>query len=79
MGGRSQLRRGVLPRERLPLVMERVRQNLAGTVEILGEAQSPIPGSGGNIEVWLHLRPLDFRPAPTNSGPAPRGPETEDR
>ena len=36
--------------------MERVRAALDGVARILGEVQSPIPGSGGNIEFWLHLR-----------------------
>jgi hypothetical protein len=35
--------------------MERVRAALKGIARILGEAQSPIPGSGGNTEFWLHL------------------------
>jgi len=53
----DELRHGVLPQDRLDAALERVRHSLEGTVRILGEVQSPIPGSGGNIEFWLHLRP----------------------
>ena len=54
----AELRRGLLPRERLDQAMERVRHSLEGIVRILGEIQSPIPGSGGNIEFWLRLCPV---------------------
>jgi len=67
---RSELLRGVLPRERLPSVMEKVRENLkqlsAPVISpnlrtgALGcaweEAESPILGSGGNVEFWWLLR-----------------------
>ena len=52
---RSELRRGVLAADRLEPALQRVRASLGGVARILGEAQSPIPGSGGNIELWLHL------------------------
>ena len=51
------LQHGVLPQDGLAEAMQRVRRSLEGIVRVLGEAQSPIPGSGGNIEFWLHLRP----------------------
>jgi 23S rRNA (cytidine1920-2'-O)/16S rRNA (cytidine1409-2'-O)-methyltransferase len=51
----SELRRGVLAIDRLDAAMERVRAALNGVVRILGEIRSPIPGSGGNTEVWLYL------------------------
>ena len=46
---------GVLRPERIQEVMGQVRRVLEGTARILGEATSPIPGSGGNTEVWLYL------------------------
>jgi 23S rRNA (cytidine1920-2'-O)/16S rRNA (cytidine1409-2'-O)-methyltransferase len=52
---RSELQRGVLPAERLAPALERVRAALEGIARIEGEVQSPIPGSGGNIEFWLYL------------------------
>jgi 23S rRNA (cytidine1920-2'-O)/16S rRNA (cytidine1409-2'-O)-methyltransferase len=53
---RSELQRGVLAVDGLGPAMERVRAALSGVARILGEVQSPIPGSGGNIEFWLHLK-----------------------
>jgi len=52
---RSQLQRGVLAVDGLGPAMERVRAALSGVARILGEVQSPIPGSGGNAEFWLCL------------------------
>ena len=55
--------RGVLPEAALAGVMERVRADVAaGGFRIVGEADSPIRGSGeknarGNREVLLHLSP----------------------
>ena len=54
--------RGVLPAERLPEVLEQVRADIAGLgLEIVGEIDSPIRGSGdknarGNVEVLMQLR-----------------------
>jgi len=53
---RLELQRGVLAAAGLGLAMERVRAALEGVARILGEVQSPIPGSGGNTEFWLNLR-----------------------
>jgi 23S rRNA (cytidine1920-2'-O)/16S rRNA (cytidine1409-2'-O)-methyltransferase len=55
---RSELQRGLLPADRLAPAMERVRAALNGIARILNEVQSPIPGSGGNIEFWFHLLQL---------------------
>jgi 23S rRNA (cytidine1920-2'-O)/16S rRNA (cytidine1409-2'-O)-methyltransferase len=57
---KSELHRGVLPPDRLPGALDRVRKSLEGLVHILGEARSPVPGSGGNTEFWLHLRPARY-------------------
>jgi 23S rRNA (cytidine1920-2'-O)/16S rRNA (cytidine1409-2'-O)-methyltransferase len=54
---KAELQHGVLPPDRLEPAMQRVRRSLEAVVRILAETQSPIPGSGGNIEFWLHLRP----------------------
>jgi len=40
--------------------LERVRAALGGIARIEAEAQSPFPGSGGNIEFWLHLKTTAF-------------------
>ncbi len=53
---RAQLKHGVLPSELLRSVMDQVRNELAPRCEIIGEAACPLTGSGGNVEVWLHLR-----------------------
>ena len=52
---RSELQRGLLAADALGPAMERVRAALNEIALILGEAQSPIPGSGGNTEFWLRL------------------------
>ncbi|MCU0722147.1 MAG: TlyA family rRNA (cytidine-2'-O)-methyltransferase [Planctomycetes bacterium] len=65
---RHLLVRGVLPPERLPEVLEAVRAACPPSLVIAGEARSPLPGSGGNLEHWLHLRAA---PAPaTEKTPA---------
>jgi len=53
---RSELQRGVLAADGLGSAMARVRVALDGVARIRGEVQSPIPGSGGNTEFWLHLK-----------------------
>jgi 23S rRNA (cytidine1920-2'-O)/16S rRNA (cytidine1409-2'-O)-methyltransferase len=63
---RSELQRGVLAVDRLAPAMERVRAALEGVARIAGEVQSPIPGSGGNIEFWLHL--FQHEPPGTEKG-----------
>jgi 23S rRNA (cytidine1920-2'-O)/16S rRNA (cytidine1409-2'-O)-methyltransferase len=45
--------RNVLPEERIPEVMEIVREHVPDELRILGEAQSPYVGHGGNKETWL--------------------------
>jgi 23S rRNA (cytidine1920-2'-O)/16S rRNA (cytidine1409-2'-O)-methyltransferase len=45
--------KNVLPEERIPEVMEIVRSHIPDELRILGEAQSPYVGHGGNAEVWL--------------------------
>ncbi len=52
---RSVLQGGVLAADKLAAAMERVRATLNEIARILSEIQSPIPGSGGNIEFWLRL------------------------
>jgi len=54
--GRRMLRRGVLPRDRLPEVLCGVREAIPDALDLLGEAESPHRGSGGNVEYWWHLR-----------------------
>lgn len=52
---RSKLGRGVLPPEELPAVLEFVKERIPPGLELLEEGQSPITGSGGNVELWLYL------------------------
>lgn len=47
---------GVLPREHLEDVMRAVRESLPANARIVDEAESPILGSGGNIEKWFLIR-----------------------
>ena len=49
-------RRGVLLPERLPEVMDLVRGSVPAGLALEGEAESPVRGSGGNVEFWLNLR-----------------------
>jgi len=49
-------RRGVLLPERLPEVMDLVRRALPPGLALEAEADSPVRGSGGNVEFWLKLR-----------------------
>ena len=60
---RSELLRGVLPRERLPAVTEKVRENLKPLGCAWEEAESPVLGSGGNVEYWWLTRSVEKRPA----------------
>jgi len=56
---KSLLRRGVLPPDQVRPVFELVCQDiLRAGFEILAAAQSPILGSGGNIEMLTWLRPV---------------------
>jgi 23S rRNA (cytidine1920-2'-O)/16S rRNA (cytidine1409-2'-O)-methyltransferase len=50
------LKHGVLGAERLPSVMESVRSACPVGLVIVAEVTSPLAGSGGNTECWLHLR-----------------------
>jgi 23S rRNA (cytidine1920-2'-O)/16S rRNA (cytidine1409-2'-O)-methyltransferase len=50
------LERGVLPPEHLGGVLDGVRETVDRRLRLVGEAVSPIVGSGGNREVWFHLR-----------------------
>ena len=53
------LRRGVLPDEKVAVVVDTVAASLKGLgVELLDQAASPLPGRAGNREVWFSLRPL---------------------
>ena len=54
---KSLLRGGVLPEEQIEPVMGLLRAAVGEFAELLGEAASPIPGSGGNREWWFLLRP----------------------
>ncbi len=53
---RAWRRRGVLLPERLGEVMGLVRAAVPEGLVLEGEAESPVRGSGGNIEFWLKLR-----------------------
>jgi len=53
----SERRRGVLPLDRLPEIVSRVRTRLGKRAVVKDEAVSPFPGSGGNTEVWLLMAP----------------------
>lgn len=49
------LRKGVLPEELIPEVLESVRALCPSGLTIQGEARSPYQGNGGNIEYWFLL------------------------
>ena len=50
------LRGGVLPAEHLEAVVELVRRQVTEMGwAVAGECPSPLPGAGGNREVWLLL------------------------
>jgi 23S rRNA (cytidine1920-2'-O)/16S rRNA (cytidine1409-2'-O)-methyltransferase len=49
----DQLVKGVLPADRLPAVLARVRDECPPELHILGEVQSSVQGSGGNVEFWV--------------------------
>lgn len=53
---KTELKRGVLPPSLLKAVVQRVKQDLSSIVSIEAEAHCPIPGSGGNTEVWFLLK-----------------------
>lgn len=67
----DQLDKGVLPPERLPYVLARVRAECPPELRVLGEAQSPVQGSGGNVEFWLLVERVSIAPSPP--APSPRG------
>lgn len=51
------LQRGVLPEEHLETVVQRIRRLVAEMGwHLAGECPSPVPGTGGNREVWLLLQ-----------------------
>jgi 23S rRNA (cytidine1920-2'-O)/16S rRNA (cytidine1409-2'-O)-methyltransferase len=52
---RSELDHGVLPPERLQPTLEKVREGLKPLGRAWEEAESPILGSGGNVEFWLAI------------------------
>lgn len=54
---KSLLQRGVLPEEQIEAVMPQLRTAVAEIGVLLGEAPSPIPGSGGNREYWFLVCP----------------------
>lgn len=52
----SDLRRGVLPTDKLPEVLDGVLKAIAPIgLSVINQTQSPIRGHGGNAEVFLHL------------------------
>jgi 23S rRNA (cytidine1920-2'-O)/16S rRNA (cytidine1409-2'-O)-methyltransferase len=55
---KTELKRGVLPSERLEAVLQRVRDALPAAVALCAERRSPLKGAGGNLEAWFHLRPV---------------------
>lgn len=54
---KAELIRGVLPRERLAAALEKVRVELEPLGREWREAESPILGSGGNVEFWWFFPP----------------------
>ncbi len=54
------LNKGVLPPERIPEVVQQVVRSfpLFG-LTLAGQLDSPLPGHGGNREIWLDLRPAE--------------------
>jgi 23S rRNA (cytidine1920-2'-O)/16S rRNA (cytidine1409-2'-O)-methyltransferase len=54
----SQLKKGILPAELVPAVVEAVKANIATAgFELVGVVESPIKGAKGNVEVLALLRP----------------------
>ena len=49
------LRKGVLPEEKIPLVLDLVISRIPYELKINGIVRSPYKGQGGNIEYWLML------------------------
>ena len=55
---RAWLRRGVLPVDKVPVVVATVRASLEDLgVVVTGQVESPLPGHAGNREVFFCLRP----------------------
>lgn len=51
------LRKGILPSEYLPAVLEQVQNEIAAlNIDLLALVRSPIEGAGGNVEILAHLR-----------------------
>jgi 23S rRNA (cytidine1920-2'-O)/16S rRNA (cytidine1409-2'-O)-methyltransferase len=60
---RALLKKGVLPEERVPEIVEKVAADIAAAgFELCGTVESPIKGAKGNVEVLAWLRPV-MRPA----------------
>jgi len=56
--GVSLLRKGVLPQENLPAVLEAVKADIAaGGFQLIEMIESPIRGGEGNVEMLAQLRP----------------------
>ncbi len=55
---RRLLRGGVLSSEGMEPTVEGVRQMVRRMACLADEAESPIPGSGGNVERWFLVRPF---------------------
>jgi len=54
----SQLKKGILPAELLPSVLESVKADIeAAGFELIGTVDSPIKGAKGNAEVLALLKP----------------------
>lgn len=52
---KGELIHGVLPRERLQATLDKVRGELRPLGKAWEEAESPVLGSGGNVEFWLAI------------------------
>ena len=54
----SQLKKGILPEELVPAVVEAVKADIANTgFALVGVVESPIKGAKGNVEVLALLKP----------------------
>jgi len=71
---RRRLRRGVLPEECIGDVMESLLRRLREVVVVEAHLPSPIPGSGGNREIWLRLKPQPGASREDREGPEKHAP-----